>query len=192
MHTLIRVYIQPPLPQDKPYTMLRQTGSQNPPLSQEESTLLCASSGAPQRLRMVLSPGLGCGGEGRAGSLAQVEFSHTNPWRQCVWSRDPEGVRAHMGSCGGGWRIEALRKLRMSLEAYGFVLTVVIFQMVFNHIVITKHQDHFLPSVSLYRVLGCDCAKLFVQTLLCGTCSLRRTSTHAEAQGLPGLCKSCG
>lgn len=43
----------------QPYTMLRETGSQNPPLlSQEASTLLCASSGAPQRLRAVLSAGL--------------------------------------------------------------------------------------------------------------------------------------
>lgn len=44
-----------------------------------------------------------------------------------------------------------------------FVFTVVIFHMVFNHIVITKHQDHFLPSASPYRVLGCGGAKMFVQ-----------------------------
>lgn len=45
------------------------------------------------------------------------------------------------------------------LGRLGFVLTVVIFQVVFNHIVITKHQDHLLPSASLYRVLGFGCAK---------------------------------
>lgn len=36
----------------------------------------------------------------------------------------------------------------------GFVLTAVIFQVVFNHKVITKHQNHLLPSTLLYRVLG--------------------------------------
>ena len=54
--------------------------------------------------------------------------------------------------------------LRMSLQGCVLVLTLVIFHVVFNHIVITKHQDHFLPSASLYRVLGCGPAKLFVQT----------------------------
>lgn len=59
MHTLIQICIRPPLPRDKPYTMLRQIGSQNPPLlSQEASTILCASSGAPKRLRTVLRAGM--------------------------------------------------------------------------------------------------------------------------------------
>lgn len=53
---------------------------------------------------------------------------------------------------------------RVSLRGCFFVLTVVIFHMVFNHIVITKPRDHFLPHASLHRVLGCDCAELFAQT----------------------------
>ena len=59
VRTPIRVCIWPPLLQDRPYTMFRQIGSQNPPLlSWDASTLLCASSGAPQRLRMVRSAGM--------------------------------------------------------------------------------------------------------------------------------------
>ena len=72
-----------------------------------------------------------------------------------------------MGTCeqlGRGPKAEALLMLRMSLQGCVLVLTLVIFHVVFNHIVITKHQDHFLPSASLYRVLGCGPAKLFVQT----------------------------
>lgn len=90
----------------------------------------------------------------------------------------PEQLRTGVGDRGF---VEAAHEPRR----LGFVLTLVVFHVVFNHIVITKHRDHFLPSASLCRVLGCGCAKLSVQTLLHEPCSLRHPSTHAEAGGSP-------
>lgn len=78
------------------------------------------------------------------------------------------------------------------LSRLEFVLTVVIFHVVFNHIVITKHQDHFSPCASLYRVPGCCCAKLFLWSLHHETCNLVHISTHIEAQGLPQALKKLG
>lgn len=73
-----------------------------------------------------------------------------------------------------------------------FVLTVVIFHVVFNHIVNTKPQDHFLPSVCLYRVFGRGCVKLFVQTCPVKCAVLEAQTSTLRLQGLSTPWRSYG
>lgn len=64
------------------------------------------------------------------------------------------------------------------------MLSVIIFHVAFNHIVITKLQDHFLPSTSLCRVLGRGCAELFVQTCLV-ECAVLKERAHTLRLWVP-------
>ena len=64
--------------------------------------------------------------------------------------------------------------------------------MVFNHIVNTKPQDHFLPSVCLYRVFGRGCVKLFVQTCPVKCAILEVQTPTLRLQGLSTPWRSYG
>lgn len=97
-----------------------------------------------------------------------------------------------MSSWGGKEAGRGFAEATHGLARLVFVLTVAIFHVIFNQIVITRRQDHFLPSASLYRVLGCVCAKLFVQTRPVECVVLDAQAHHAEAQSLPVPWRSCG
>ena len=82
MRALIQVSVWPPLPQDRPYTMLRQIGSPTPLLlSQEASTLYC-KLWCPLEAENSMEHWDGLGKQGW--SQAQGGLSPTKPPLQCV------------------------------------------------------------------------------------------------------------
>lgn len=99
----------------------------------------------------------------------------------CLESADLRALGKVLGAKG-------FAKAAHELARLVFVLTVVIFHVVFNHIIITKLQNHFLPSVSLCRMLGHGCEKLFVQTcpVKCAVLSARARTLRLRVSQHPG------
>lgn len=159
--------------------MLRQIGSQNPPLlSQESSCLFCASSGAPQRPRAVWSaalvPGRQEAGAQRTQSLRLLRRVQRGPCER-------GGAQEQLGrGPEGGGLAEAAHELARPV----FVLTVVIFHVGFNHVVITQHQNHFFP-----KQISEQCRTVAVQYCGCRPgphgMSILNTNTYTEAGYLP-------
>lgn len=92
----------------------------------------------------------------------QGRFSHTKPLAAvCL-----EGISR---KCGHPWEVgegpggKGVADAAHELAKLCFVLTVVIFHGIFNHIVITKRRDHFF----LLRLLCTGCLAVAVQSCLC-------------------------